>query len=120
LGLVVTGLLSVDAPRVPRFRSHAPQLTPWGGSFREPPAPSSPTLESPCGAVFGAPRKTAMNDIRESAAQHLLEIGTLVLFRVVDTTTELSPDQENVFVRVVLAFEDDHEGTEPGDIVEAD
>jgi hypothetical protein len=58
-----------------------------------------------------------MNDISESAAQRLLEVGTLVLFRVVDTTTELSPDKENVFVRVQLVFEDDDDDTEPGEIV---
>ena len=40
-----------------------------------------------------------MNENRAPAAQGLLETGMLVLFRVVDTHTELSPDKENVFVR---------------------
>jgi hypothetical protein len=59
-----------------------------------------------------------MNDTGTSAAHRLLETGTLVLFRVVNTTTELSPDKENVFVRADLVFEDDDEDTEPGEIVE--
>ena len=41
-----------------------------------------------------------------------------MLFRVVDTHTELSPDKENVFVRAELVFEDDEEDTDPEDIVE--
>jgi hypothetical protein len=59
-----------------------------------------------------------MNDTEQSAAHRLLKTGTLVLFRVVDTTTELSPDKENVFVRADLGFEDDDEDTDPGEIVE--
>lgn len=59
-----------------------------------------------------------MRETRKPAAQSLLEIGTLVLFRVVDTHTELSPDKENVFVRADLLFEDDDEDTDPGEIVE--
>lgn len=42
----------------------------------------------------------------------------LVLFRVVDTHTELSPDKENVFVRAELVLEDDDEDTDPEEIVE--
>jgi hypothetical protein len=59
-----------------------------------------------------------MNDTGKSAAHRLLETGTLVRFRVVDTHTELSPDKENVFVRADLVFEDDDEDTDPGEIVE--
>jgi hypothetical protein len=59
-----------------------------------------------------------MSETRKPATESLLEIGTLVLFRVVDTHTELSPDKENVFVRAELAFEDDDEDTDPSEIVE--
>jgi hypothetical protein len=59
-----------------------------------------------------------MNDTGTSAAHRLLETGTLVRFRVVDTNTELSPDKENVFVRADLVFEDDDEDADPGEIVE--
>jgi hypothetical protein len=59
-----------------------------------------------------------MSEIVKPAAQSLFETGTLVLFRVVDTHTELSPDKENVFVRAELVFEDDDEDTDPEEIVE--
>ncbi len=59
-----------------------------------------------------------MGETRKPTAQSLLETGTLVLFRVVDTRTELSPDKENVFVRTDLLFQDDDEETDPGEIVE--
>ena len=59
-----------------------------------------------------------MSESTQSAEHSLLEAGTLVLFRVVDTQTELSPDQENVFVRVELVFEGDDEETDPADVVE--
>ena len=59
-----------------------------------------------------------MNDTSISAENRLLDIGTLVLIRVVDTHTELSPDQENVFVRAELVFTDDDEDTQPEDIAE--
>jgi hypothetical protein len=59
-----------------------------------------------------------MSETGKPAAQGLLETGTLVLFRVVDTHTELSPDKENVFVRADLVFEDDDEDTDSGEIVE--
>jgi hypothetical protein len=59
-----------------------------------------------------------MSEIRKQAERSLLEIGTFVLFRVVDTYTELSPDKENVFARVDLVFEGDDEDTEPDEIVE--
>ncbi len=41
-----------------------------------------------------------------------------MLFRVVDTHTELTPDKENVFVRVDLVFEGDDEEIDPADVVE--
>jgi len=59
-----------------------------------------------------------MNEPRKTAEQSLLETGTAVLFRVVDTHTELSPDKENVFVRADLVFEGDDEDTDPPEIVE--
>jgi len=58
-----------------------------------------------------------MNDPETSAEHRLLETGTLVRFRVVDTQTQVSPDKENVFVRIDLVFEDD-EDTDPEQIVE--
>ena len=59
-----------------------------------------------------------MSETVKPAAQSLFETGTLVLFRVVDTHTELSPDKENVFVRAELVFEDGDEDTDPEEIVE--
>jgi len=59
-----------------------------------------------------------MSETGKLAAQSLFETGTLVLFRVVDTHTELSPDKENAFVRADLVFEDDDEDTDPEEIVE--
>ena len=59
-----------------------------------------------------------MNDTSTSAAHGLLETGTLVLFRVLDTQTELSPDKENVFVRVDQVFDDDDEDTGPEEVAE--
>lgn len=59
-----------------------------------------------------------MNETPQQAERNLLETGTLVQFRVVDTHTELSPDKENVFVRADLVFEGDDEDTDPADIVE--
>ena len=59
-----------------------------------------------------------MSETRQLAEHSLLKTGTLVLFRVVDKQTELSPDQENVFVRVDLIFEGDDEETDPAEVVE--
>jgi len=59
-----------------------------------------------------------MNETETSPAHRLLEIGTLVRFRVADTQTQLSPDKENVFVRAELVFTDDDEDTAPEDIAE--
>jgi len=59
-----------------------------------------------------------MSGTRKSPEQSLLETGTLVLFRVVDAHTELSPDKENIFVRVDLVFEGDDQDIEPAEIVE--
>ena len=59
-----------------------------------------------------------MNDTGTSAEHRLLETGTLVRFRIVDTQTQVSPDKENVFVRADLVFEDDDEDTDPEEIVE--
>ena len=59
-----------------------------------------------------------MKETGKTAEQCLLEIGMLVLFRVTDTHTEVSPDKENVFVRAELVLEDDDQDTEPAEIVE--
>jgi len=59
-----------------------------------------------------------MSETRKPAEQILLETGTLVRLRVVDTHTELSPDKENVFVRANLVFEGNDQDTEPAEIVE--
>ena len=61
-------------------------------------------------------RLTSVN--RKPPEQSLLETGTLVLFRVVDVHTELSPDKENIFVRVDLVFMGDDQEIEPAEIVE--
>ena len=59
-----------------------------------------------------------MEGTTNQAEQSLLETGVLVLFRIINTQTELSPDKENVFVRIDLVFEGDDEDTEPAEIVE--
>jgi len=59
-----------------------------------------------------------MNDAENTAAQRLLETGTLVLFRVVGTLTELSPDKENVAVRADLVLDGGAEDADPCEIVE--
>ncbi|NOR18582.1 MAG: hypothetical protein GQ538_00665, partial [Xanthomonadales bacterium] len=49
------------------------------------------------------------------AEQQLLHTGAIVEFRVLDAQTELSPDKENVSVRVDLVFigVDDDDDTDP-------
>ncbi len=59
-----------------------------------------------------------MSQTTSQAEQQLLKTGSLVLFRVVDTQTERSPDKENVHVRAELVFQGDDEDTEPAEIVE--
>lgn len=59
-----------------------------------------------------------MSGTRKAPELSLLETGTLVLFRVVDAHTELSPDKESIFVRVDLVFEGDDQDIEPAEIVE--
>ena len=59
-----------------------------------------------------------MSEPMQSAEHSLLETGTFVLFRVVDTHTELTLDKKNVFVRVDLVFEGDDEEIDPAEIVE--
>ncbi len=59
-----------------------------------------------------------MSQSTPPAWQQLLETGSLVLFRIVDTQTELSPDKENVYVRADLVFQGDDEDTDPAEIVE--
>ncbi|MBK1620740.1 hypothetical protein CKO42_20360 [Lamprobacter modestohalophilus] len=57
-------------------------------------------------------------DDTQSAEQQLFNTGTLVPFRVLDTQTEIAPDQENLFVRVELMLEDDQEEADPEELVE--
>ena len=52
-----------------------------------------------------------------SIAYDLLRTGTLAEFRIVDTSTELTPDKENIHVRVELEFQAE-EDDEPADVVE--
>jgi hypothetical protein len=59
-----------------------------------------------------------MIDIGKTAALSLLETGTPVPFRIVDTDTELSADKENLFVRADLVVDGDEEDTDPEKIVE--
>ena len=59
-----------------------------------------------------------MSETTRQAWQQLLETGSLVLFRILDTQTELSPDEENVSVRADLVFQGDNEDTDPTDMVE--
>lgn len=59
-----------------------------------------------------------MSQTTPQAGQQLLKTGSLVLFRIIDTQTELSPDKENVYVRADLVFQGDDEDTEPAEIVE--
>ena len=59
-----------------------------------------------------------MKETGKTAERSLLETGILVLFRVVDTHTEVSPDKENIFVRAELVLEGDEQDTAPGEIVE--
>ncbi len=58
-----------------------------------------------------------MNNDERAAGHELLKTGTLVDFEVVDKSTELAPDKENVHVRVELAFEAE-DPEEPSDVVE--
>ena len=57
-----------------------------------------------------------MNSDR-TAGHELLKTGTLVDFDVVNTKTELTPDKENVYVRVDLVFQADDD-QESSDVVE--
>ena len=59
-----------------------------------------------------------MNESTIHSAHRLLRTGALALFRVIDTHTELAPDQENIFVRADLIFQGEDDDTEPADIVE--
>ncbi len=52
-----------------------------------------------------------------TADHELLKTGTLVDFRVVDKSNELTPDKENVLMCIDLAFQAD-EDQEPSDVVE--
>jgi hypothetical protein len=54
-----------------------------------------------------------VSDPIKQAWQQLLETGTLVQFRILDTYTEPSPDKQNVAVSADLVFTGDDEDTEP-------
>jgi len=58
-----------------------------------------------------------MNDTGTSAEHDLIETGTLVRFRIVNTQTQVSPDKQNVSVQADLVFTDD-EDTDPREITE--
>lgn len=58
------------------------------------------------------------SDDSRSVEQRLFETGTLVRFRILDTHTEVAPDEKNLFVRVDLVLEDDEHDVEPEEIVE--
>lgn len=59
-----------------------------------------------------------MGDSTKQAAYQLLKTGTLVLFRVLDTRTELSPDKENISFRADIILEGDDDFVEPADVAE--
>jgi len=58
-----------------------------------------------------------MNIDDRTTGHELLTTGTLVVFEVVDTKTELTPDNENIHVQIDLVFQAD-EDQEPSDVVE--
>jgi hypothetical protein len=58
-----------------------------------------------------------VNNDERTAGHELLKTGTLVDFEIVDKNTELTPDKENVHVRVDLVFQAD-EDQGPSDVVE--
>ncbi len=58
-----------------------------------------------------------MNNDERAAGHELLKTGTLVDFEIVNKSTELTPDKENVHVRVDLVFQADEDG-ELSDVVE--
>lgn len=51
-----------------------------------------------------------MNTADKIAALKLIEIGTLIDFRVIETDKELSPDGHNLHLRVELIFTDPDDG----------
>jgi hypothetical protein len=58
-----------------------------------------------------------MSDTQQPAERSLLETGTRVEFRVVDTHLELGPDPEQFGVRAELVFEG-NDGADPAEIAE--
>jgi hypothetical protein len=59
-----------------------------------------------------------MSDTQKPAERSLLETGTLVEFRVVESHLELGPDPEQFGIRVELMFEGDDDGADPAEIAE--
>ncbi len=59
-----------------------------------------------------------MNRSSKPTWQHLLETGILVQFHILDTTTEPSPDNENLAVRADIIFTSDDDDTTPADVAE--
>lgn len=54
----------------------------------------------------------------KSAWQQLMQTGALVEFRILNSTTELSPDNENVAVHVDLIFTGDDDEMDPAEVAE--
>ncbi len=82
------------------------------------------SFNSTVGPMDGAVWKPAPNKAESeimntdrTADHELLKTGTLVDFRVVDKSNELTPDKENVHMCIDLAFQAD-EDQEPSDVVE--
>ena len=59
-----------------------------------------------------------MSDTQQPAERSLLETGTLVGFRVVDTHLELGPDPEQFGIWADLVFEGDDDSADPAEIAE--
>ena len=60
-----------------------------------------------------------MTDTKQPAWQYLLESGSMVEFRVIDSDVTLSPDKENVAVQVNLVFtSNDEEETDGSETAE--
>lgn len=68
-------------------------------------------------AVWEPVASNGMSETRKPAEWSLLETGTLVRFRVVDTHLELGPDLKQFGVRADLLFEGD-DGADPAEIAE--
>ena len=59
-----------------------------------------------------------MSESTKKTEHQLLQTGALVEFRILDTHTKLSPDGENVSVRVDIILGGDEDDAEPADVAE--